>query len=489
MTDPCYLSAMDALRLFRSRGLSPVELMEAVIARAEAVEPTVNALCATYFDRAMDQARAAEAAYMGKGERLRPLTGIPVAIKEEMPIEGEPWQLGSLTRVGEVADHTSMLVERVLAAGGIVHARTTTPEFSCAAFTHSRLWGVTRNPWNPEYAVGGSSGGSGAALASGTATLASGSDIGGSIRIPAAFNGVVGFKPPYGRVPQDAPFNLDVYCHEGPLARTVADCALFESVIAGPDPRDLTCLSPKLEIPEELDGIVGMRVALVVAPPGWPIDSDVAANTRAAAAAFAEAGAAVEEVELPISRELLMKAVMIHFGAMFGADIMSTVVQHRDLVNPYAIYLAEHSTNALRESSFAEGVALESAILKEIGKIFAGHELLLAPTLLTRGFIAGDDYADHGLTIGSEYVEDWVLAMLTLLFNVASRCPVLNVPSGFADNGVPTGLQIAGRPYEDVSVFRAGAVYERLRPWLDTPEHRPLQVQEGGADAHQGGYR
>lgn len=489
MTDLCYLSAVEALRLFRTRRLSPVELMEAVIARAEAVEPTVNALCSRFFDRTIDQARLAEAAYMGKGEAPGPLTGIPVAIKEEMPIEGEPWQLGSLTRTGEIANRTSMLVERVMAAGGIVHARTTTPEFSCAAFTHSRLWGVTRNPWNSEYAVGGSSGGSGAALASGTATLASGSDIGGSIRIPAAFNGVVGFKPPYGRVPQDAPFNLDAYCHEGPLARTVADCALFQNVIAGPDPRDLTCLSPKLEIPEGLDGIEGLSVALVVAPPGWPIDPDVAANTRAAAAAFAEAGAVVEEVDLPVSRDLLMKAVMIHFGAMFGADIMATVEEHRELVNPYAVYLAERSTSALSEASFAEGVALESTILKEIGKVFAAHELLLAPTLLTRGFIAGDDYADHGLTIGGEYVEDWVLAMLTLLFNVASRCPVLNVPSGFADNGVPTGLQIAGRPYDDVSVFRAGAAYERLHPWLDSPEHRPLQMQVHGTHAHSAGSR
>ena len=117
-----------------------------------------------------------------------------------------------------------------------MHARTTTPEFSCAGFTHSRLWGVTRNPWNPECAVGGSSGGSAAALACGTTTLASGSDIGGSIRMPASFNGVVGFKPPFGRVPKDPPYNLDQYCHEGPLARTVADCALFQNVISGAAP-------------------------------------------------------------------------------------------------------------------------------------------------------------------------------------------------------------------------------------------------------------
>ena len=166
------------------------------------------------------------------------------------------------------------------------------------AFTHSRLWGVTRNPWNPESGVGGSSGGSGAALASGTATLASGSDIGGSIRHPASFNGVVGFKPPYGRVPQAAPFNLDTYCHCGPIARTVADALLFENVLAGPHPDDIVSLRPKLELPERLDGIEGMRVAYSVDLGDWPVDADVVANTRAAAEALREAGAIVDEVDV-----------------------------------------------------------------------------------------------------------------------------------------------------------------------------------------------
>jgi len=475
MTDVCYLPATEALRLFREKSLSPVDLMEAVIARAEEVEPAVNALCFTFFDEALDAARKAEDAYMGHGEEPGPLTGVPVALKEEMPIAGRPWQLGSLVHQHDVADHTGILAERVLAAGGIVHARTTTPEFSCAAFTHSRLWGVTRNPWNPEYAVGGSSGGSGAALASGTATLASGSDIGGSIRIPAAFNGVVGFKPPYGRVPEEAPYSLDQYCHEGPLARTVADCALFENVIAGPDPRDLVCLAPKLEIPDRLDEVRGMKVALVVAPGDWPVDPDVAANTRAAGEALREAGALVDEVPLEVRMHDVVRAMLVHFGAIFGADIMSEVEAHRELLTPYAVAMAERSVAAYREIGFAEGLRLEAKILGAIGHVLADHEVLLLPTLVTRGFAAGDDYVDHGLTVGGVELPEYFQAMLTPLFNIASRCPVLNVPSGFADNGVPTGLQIVGRPYEDASVFRAGAALEHLRPWLDEPERRPLQ--------------
>src|SRR5262245_21404877 len=185
------LSATEALRRFRARELSPVELLEAVIARAEEVEPTVNALCHTFYDDARAQAREAEARYAGRGEAPRALEGIPLAIKEEEAVEGQPWTQGSLIYKDLVADYSSAFTRRHLEAGAIVHARTTAPEFSCAGFTHSRLWGPTRNPWNPEYAVGGSSGGAAAALAAGTTTLASGSDIGGSIRIPASFCGVV----------------------------------------------------------------------------------------------------------------------------------------------------------------------------------------------------------------------------------------------------------------------------------------------------------
>src|SRR3954453_1180785 len=298
MSDLDSLSGTEALTRFRARELSPVELLDAVIARAAEVEPTVNALCHTFYDEARGQAREAEARYLGHGEPPRALEGIPVAIKEEEAIEGQPWTQGSLLYRDLVAETTSAFARRHFEAGAIVHARTTAPEFSCAGFTQSRLWGVTRNPWNPRFAVGGSSGGSGAALAAGTTTLASGSDIGGSIRIPASFNGVVGFKPPYGRVPCDPPFNLDTYCHCGPLARTVADCALYENVLAGPDPSDITTLRPKYELPADFGSVEGMRIALSVDLGDWPVDPEVAANTRAVGEALRSAGATVEEVDL-----------------------------------------------------------------------------------------------------------------------------------------------------------------------------------------------
>jgi Asp-tRNA(Asn)/Glu-tRNA(Gln) amidotransferase A subunit family amidase len=465
-----YLPATEALARFRARDLSPVELVEAVIARAEAVEPTVNALCHTFYDEALEQARAAEARYMGRGEPPRPLEGIPVAIKEEEAVAGQPWTQGSLIFKDLVAQYSSTFTRRHIDAGAIVHARTTAPEFSCAGFTHSRLWGVTRNPWNPGFGVGGSSGGSGAALASGTATLASGSDIGGSIRIPASFCGVVGFKPPYGRVPCDPPFNLDAYCHCGPLARTVADCALYENQLAGPDPVDIVTLRPKLVLPERFEGVDGLRVALSVDLGGWAIDPEVRANTLAVGDALRAAGAAVEEVELSVPRADVGLATAIHFDVMFAAWIAQQVREHPDLVTAYAADFPRGCAETRGEHTFADGLAIEARLYAPVGALLETYDALVCPTCATRGLEAGDDYVGHGLEVGGVMLEDYFESILTPVFNVMSRCPVLSVPSGFADNGVPTGVQIAGRTYDDETVFRLGAAVERERPWDRRPE-------------------
>jgi len=469
MDDLHYLSAVEALRLFRARELSPVELMAAVIARAEAVEPAINAFSETFYEQALEQAREAEAAY-GRGD-ARPLEGIPVAIKEEMSIEGLTMTYGSLA-VNETADHTATVVQRIFDAGGIMHARTTTPEFSCQIFTHSRLWGVTRNPWNPEFSTGGSSGGSGAALAAGSTTLATGSDIGGSIRIPAAFCGVVGFKPPYGRVPLDGGDNLDHYCHNGPLARTVADCALLENVIAGPDPLDVVSLRPRVEIPGKLDGIEGQRIAVSVDLGCYAVDDEVAANTRAAAEALREAGAIVEEVSLPWNRELINRAAMIHYATGFDAWIRRIAEDHREELNPYTIAFADEGAG-LSLDAVSEGIAIEAEMYPPLGLILNDYDALLCPTMAVTGLVAGDDGAAMHASVNGEPAGNEYDITMAIPFNIMSRCPVVNVPSGFASNGVPTGMQIVARTYDDERAFRVAAALERVRPWLDSPERRP----------------
>ncbi len=470
MTDLAYLSAADALRLFRARELSPVELMQRVIARAEEVDGTINALCHRFFDDALEQARRAEDRYMGRGEPPRPLEGIPTAVKEEEAVAGQPWTQGSLLYEHEVAVESSCFAERILESGAIVHARSTAPEFSCAGFTHSRLWGVTRNPWNLELAVGGSLGGSAAALASGTATLASGSDIGGSIRIPASFNGVVGFKPPYGRVPQEPPFNLDTYCHCGPLARTVADCLLFENALAGPHPDDHVSLRPRLELPERLGGVAGLRIAVSPELGGWPVEREIQANTLDLAFALRDEGALVDRVDLAMPPEVVGRATAIHFQLGFGAWVAQEAERHADRMTPYALEFARWAAAAASGGTLLEKLELEARLYRPLGALFERYDALICPTVGMLGLVAGDDHVGHGIVVDGRDVEFYFDAMLTPVFNVLSRCPVLNVPSGVGSNGVPTGAQIAARPYDDATAFRVGAAAERVRPWGRPPE-------------------
>jgi Asp-tRNA(Asn)/Glu-tRNA(Gln) amidotransferase A subunit family amidase len=367
----------------------------------------------------------------------------------------------------------------MLRAGAIIHARTTQPEFACAGFTHSRLFGVTRNPWNLTFDVGGSSGGAAASLAAGTTTLAGGSDIGGSIRIPASCCGVVGFKPPYGRVPQDPPWNLDHYCHEGPLARTVADCALFENVIAGPHPHDVASLRQRVRLPTDSDRagtIQGWKIALSVDLGGYEVDADVARNTRAAADAFRAAGATVEEVDLGWRRDDIFRAAFAHYGTIFGPMVAQYVAEHRDLMTPYAIAFAEETGAIAQPGAYLAALEIEGRVYAGLSAVLERFHVLICPTLALPALEAGKDYVDHGPTINGKQMRTSYEHLMTFPFNICSRCPVLSVPSGFSRDGIPTGLQIVGRTFDDTSVFRAAYAFERVKPWFDAPERRPLGV-------------
>jgi len=471
VTDLHYLSATEVLAAFRSRELSPVEVLDAVSARADATEPTVNCLLERDHDDLRAAAVAAGERYAGRGEPPRPLEGLPVVLKEEQPIAGRSLRFGSLLTEGLVADVTHPVPERVYDAGALVHARTTTPEFSCAGFTHSELWGVTRNPWNPDYTPGGSSGGSGAALASGTAYLASGSDIGGSIRIPASFSGVVGFKAPYGRVAALPPFNLDVYCHDGAMGRTVADTALLHNVIQGQHPVDHVSL-PALPIPEGLGDVSGLRVALAVTLGDIPVEPEVEANTRAFAEALRAAGAKVEEVTVDLSLERLTEAALVHYGSIMGPSMSEEVDPLDPRFMDYTRAFLEQSSAAFSRTSVYRGMELETEIHLALSRIFADHDALVCPTFGGLGLRAGESYAD-GLDVAGRHLDIYIFAALTPVFNVASRHPVLAVPSGIASTGVPTGVQVVARPYDDVTAFHVGAAAEReLGLWLD-PSWRP----------------
>ena len=359
-----------------------------------------------------------------------------MAIKEEQPIAGLPWREGSTLLRDNIATETHPIVERIMAAGGIVHARTTTPEFCCAGFTHSDLWGITRTPWNTDYSSGGSSGGSGAALAAGSTMLATGSDIGGSIRIPASFNGVVGFKPPYGRVP-GVPVNLDTYCHDGPLARTVPDCALLQNVIAGPHPMDPASLPSATTV--TIGGVAGLKVALCMNLGDYPIEPEVAMATQTAADVLRDAGVKVEEIELhgPARRSWRRRARWVIFAPM-----IETAAAGREMLR----YTRDCVDRANAAGTFFDAMMIESRIQEDLAKVFTRADALICPTSGIPALLAGEDYVDTPLVVnGVELVAHNLEAPLTVPFNVASRCPVMSVPSGLAENRVPIGLQVVGQ--------------------------------------------
>ena len=454
-----YLSAVEAIELFQTHKLSPVELMKAVIARAEAVEPRINAFSYRYFEEALQAAHTAEARYQSGNARA--LEGIPLAVKDEAFIEGKITSNGSLLWTENVATYTSPYVERLLEAGAIVHARTTTPEFSITAATWSKLWGVTRNPWNLALTPGGSSGGSGAALAAGSTTLATGSDIGGSIRIPAAMCGVVGFKPPYGRVPEQPPFNLEYYNHIGSMARTVEDCILMQNVIAGPHERDIATIKPKLTLPRRYDGIRGWRIAYSLDLDYFTIDDETRRNTLAALDIFRQLGATVEAVELGW-RPSAYKAAIDHicYGPS-GAYLEQTYAESKESLTPYARQMAEHAMHmTMQEFLEAEMVAAEMYL--GLSQVFASYDLFICPSLATNQVPADFDHSRDTLTVnGTTYrALEW---LMTYPFNMLSRCPVLNLPSGIASNGAPTGIQLVAPTYEDAVVFQAAAAYEQAQ--------------------------
>lgn len=459
MTSLHYLSATEALRLFRTRQLSPVELMRAVIDRANQVEPQVNAFAEQMFAEALDAAAIAEKRY-ARGGTARALEGLPVAAKEEQHLAGHPVTQGTLLRTPFTAQRTSLMLQRVQAAGGILHARTTTSEFCCMPMGHTRRWGVTRNPWNIRTSPGGSSGGSAASLAAGTTTLATGTDIGGSLRTPASFTGVVAFKPPHGRNPIHPPVGLDPYQHHGPMARTVADCVLLQNVTAGWSPEDPAAVRAAARIPAEPNGVEGMRIAFTTSPGDFPVDPEVRANTRATAEALSASGAVVDEVDIPWRLDDIKRALWAHLGTGRPTEILELHRRQPGLITPYTLDFALHGVEAAAQVDAATGRALELAVQEQLDGVLDHYDALVLPTVGATCFAAGEDYVDTKLVVDGKELDHFSDASLTPAFNICSAHPVVAVPSGWASNDVPTGVQVVAGKWADVTSFRVAAAIE-----------------------------
>lgn len=468
-SDLCFLSAADAILCFKRGELSPVEYLQALIARIETVNPGLNAFTYTCFDRALAQAREAEQRYQ-RGADTRPLEGVPVVIKDLHPVAGEITTSGSRLLEDYRPDYTAPAVQRLFDAGAIMHARTTTPEFAHAGYTYSALWGVTRNPWNTDYAPGGSSGGSGAALAAGMTPLADGTDGGGSIRIPASACGVVGFKPSFGRNPLNIlPTDFELLLHIGPMARSVEDARLMQNVMCGPHVDDLTSLKPKLELPAEPDAIAGWKIAYSPDLGYVEVDPEITANTEACCQTFRELGCTVDEVEVDWDWSAL-DAWQIHWEVLSAALLGDDVGRARYLeMHPFLVDTVrkgqQHSAEAFKKTEF-----VRTAMWRKLGPILEQYDVLICPTLAIATVRADHDPTDADFRINGRRIDPYVGWYLTYQFNILSQLPVISVPSGFTAAGLPTGLQIIGKSYDDVAVFQAAHAFEKARPWN---EQRP----------------
>ena len=472
MDDLAYLSGHRALAGFAAGRLSPVELLEAVIGRAEAAEPVVNAISQRLYDSAREAARKAEARW--KRNEARPLEGLPLAVKEEMRLKGTRRASASLVYRDRVDDETDPYLQRLLDAGAIPHLKTTTPEFCILGTTHSRLYGTTRNPWNPDFSPGGSSGGSGAVLASGGAILATGTDIGGSIRIPASCSGVVGYKPPYGRNPEITPFNLDYYSHSGPMARSVIDCALMQNVTAGQHVSDIASLpAPPLLDPTPPARLKGWRIAYSYDLGIYAVEDAMRAGLDRALEVFRALGAETREVALgwPVGA---IAAGETHLAHLWGAGMARLLPEHADALCAYTLDFIEASQSSTAEAYLrADEIAVE--MYASLAPILQDHQVFLCPTLAIAAPPARFGPPDTEVLFNGAARDmgggQWEM---TMMFNMLSRLPVLAVPSGFAASGLPTGIQIVGPAYDDARVFAAAMAYEAARPFYPAGGRRPL---------------
>ena len=460
----CFLPATELAASIRSKQVSPVEVVEAVLARIEAINPRLNAFVFVHADEARQQARAAEAALL-RGDELGPLHGVPVSVKDNVAIAGKPLTYGSRLLRDNFAGETSPVAERILGSGAIIVGRTNTPEFAWRGSTENRLFGETRNPWDLGRTAGGSSGGAGAAVAAGLTPLSLGTDGAGSIRIPASFCGIVGHKPSFGRVPFFPSANAnELAAHAGPMTRTVRDAALFLDVLSGPDERDRFSLPASSEryLESVEGGVEGWRVAWSPDLGHIPVDPEVRQVAESAARAFLDLGARLDRPDLGLPDPEPILDVLYPF-AQAAAHAARSPEQHAEM-DPGLVSIAKQGAQ-LTAVQIGQAIAARAAYWDGMWRAFEQFDLLLTPTISVPPFELG--IVGPTEVAGRSVVHlGWTLAYP---FNFTGQ-PAVTVPCGVTASGLPVGLQIVGRRHADGAVLRAAAAFESARPWAD---HRP----------------
>jgi aspartyl-tRNA(Asn)/glutamyl-tRNA(Gln) amidotransferase subunit A len=464
--DPTQLAASELARLYGKRKLSPVETMKAVLRRTERLNPVLNAFCRVDAELSMKAARASERRWK-KGQQLSPLDGVPVSIKELVRVKGWPARMGSKLTDESAAEADAPAVARLREAGAIVFAQSTSSEYGHKGVTDSPLHGITRNPWKVERTPGGSSGGAGAAVAAGLGPLAIGTDGGGSVRIPSSFNGLVGLKATFGRVPAWPASLTGELSNTGPMCRSALDCALMMDVIARPDPRDPNALpADDTRYARASEGrLKKLRVGFALRFGEHPLDMEVAAMVTRAARSFEALGCTVEEVQAPYSYPDAGRAFVIHWLSALQRLLQLYPEERHGEFDPNLLASAKAGLRySLQDVVNAQVTRRELALAWNL--FFAEYDLLLSPAVAVLPFAAGRNLPD-----GPDGKANALWSPYTAQFNM-SRHPAAVVPCGLSRDGLPVGLQIVSAHYKDALVLRAAARYSEANPlpFSDIPE-------------------
>ncbi len=463
--DLCFTPATELSRLYRSRKVSPLEVLRAVLERLDRVNPRVNAIVTLDREAALRQARRATATLARRSATLGPLHGIPVGIKDVTPTKGMRTTFGSKLFEDHIPMEDAAVVERLKAAGAIVLGKTNTPEFAFGPNTVNAVFGATRNPWNLALSAGGSSGGSAAALATGMCPIAHGTDLGGSLRGPAALCGVVGFRTTPGLIPRyPEVLAWDSYSVEGPMARTIGDAALMLSVMAGPaDARSPMSYSsdtrPFLAAVKQ-PSVKGSRIAWTPDLGGLvTVDPEIAGACEGSASVFRGLGARVGRASPDMSD--VPDIVALTRGFLMVARHADKVDRWRDQLQAG---LVENTSQGLGMTSrdVARGELLRTQLWHRVHAFFETHDLWLTPTAAVPPFPIE---LPHAMEIGGKPAGKTLQrSYLTYAFSVLGL-PAISVPCGFTRDGLPIGLQIVGPPRHEASVLRAAAAFEAAQPW------------------------
>jgi aspartyl-tRNA(Asn)/glutamyl-tRNA(Gln) amidotransferase subunit A len=455
--------AIELRNLIRSKNLSPVELIDATLRRIEAVNPPINAFVALRADDALEEAKAL-AEDIAAGKDPGPLAGIPIGVKDMEDTHGMVTSFGSIPFKDNFVQQDSIQVARLKKAGAIVVGKTNTPEFGFTGFTKNRLYGVTGNPWNPERTPGGSSGGAAAAVAGCMVPLATGSDAGGSIRIPASYCGCFGFKPSYGRIPLGPlpALHMSRTWHLGPLSRTVTDAALYLDCVAGYHPKDPDSLPPpNLSYVDCLGELpAGLKIGFSPDLGYARVQKDLAAVVNQALKAFEDLGHTVDIWDGKISRmdDAWSKLMTYELYAI----VHNRLDDIREEMGRTLVYSLDQAKK-LDVYDFIEIQKARAELNDTLAEFFTEFDFLLTPTMPTEAFAAkGPPPAE----IDGHPINLLDAVAFTYPFNLSGH-PAATVRAGLTANGLPVGLQIIGPKHRDERVLQATYAYEQIRPWND----------------------